>query len=389
VDERATELDLDIVGVLEGSDKSSSVTFAWDYLRHYQELFAPWRDQPINLIEIGVEHGSSLNVWRKYFSRAHIIGVDVNPDCRRLAGDRITIETGSQEDPGFLHEVCTKYPPSIVIDDGSHLAHHIVYTFKRVFPALLAGGLYLVEDVEFHFGDRADRWAGNKTVSVPDYFLGLARGRLANNTALSDVWGDDKYVRDNVDSISFIGGALAVGKRKPRDMRRALSFADRYLQSIGPSPALLLRLVEYTLRHGGPLDFAERAARQAVTIGGLSPEALRWLVEILTRQGRPDEAAALAGEALQLRPDDHTAWERLAHAERLRGRRTEAIAALERAASLNPQIGHYHSELSHLLQQGGELARALTSAQKAARLHPEHEPWQRRVMDLEQLAASV
>jgi tetratricopeptide (TPR) repeat protein len=288
-----------------------------------------------------------------------------------------------------LHEVCTKYPPSIVIDDGSHLAHHIVYTFKRVFPALLAGGLYLVEDVEFHFGDRADRWAGNKTVSVPDYFLGLARGRLANNTALSDVWGDDKYVRDNVDSISFLGGALAVGKRKPRDMRRALSFADQYLQSIGPSPALLLRLVEYTLRHGGPLDFAERAARQAVTIGGLSPEALRWLVEILTRQGRPDEAAALAGEALQLRPDDHTAWERLAHAERLRGRRTEAIAALERAASLNPQIGHYHSELSHLLQQGGELARALTSAQKAARLHPEHEPWQRRVMDLEQLAASV
>jgi len=62
MDESAINFDLDIIGVLEGTDKSSSVSSAWDYLRHYQALFAPWRDQPINFIEIGVGRGASLNL---------------------------------------------------------------------------------------------------------------------------------------------------------------------------------------------------------------------------------------------------------------------------------------------------------------------------------------
>jgi hypothetical protein len=34
------EFDLDIVGALEGTDKSLSVSFAWNYLRHDQ-IFSP------------------------------------------------------------------------------------------------------------------------------------------------------------------------------------------------------------------------------------------------------------------------------------------------------------------------------------------------------------
>ena len=46
-------------GALAGTDKSSSVSWCWDYLRHYEELFRPFRDQPINLLEIGVASGAS------------------------------------------------------------------------------------------------------------------------------------------------------------------------------------------------------------------------------------------------------------------------------------------------------------------------------------------
>src|SRR5215469_13685137 len=92
-------IDLDMIGVLEGTDKSSAVAGCWDYLRHYQPLFAPWRDEPINVIEIGVAHGSSLSVWKNYFSKANIVGVDINPDCKRYELDRAIVEIGSQIDP--------------------------------------------------------------------------------------------------------------------------------------------------------------------------------------------------------------------------------------------------------------------------------------------------
>lgn len=383
-----TTFDMDIIGVLEGTDKSSSVRFAWDYLRHYQTLFEPWRDQPINLIEIGVEEGPSLNVWRKYFSCARIVGIDINPNCRHLAGDRVVIEIGSQEDPGFLHQICAKYPPSIIIDDGSHMAHHVVYSFRHMFPMLQAGGLYVVEDLEGHF-DKGEPWAGNKSVSVPEYFLKLAHQRMANNHALEATWGDDRYIRDHTDTMTFIGGAVVVRKRKPRDVAPALAFVDQYLQSADKTPTQLLRLVEYILRHGGPLEHAERVVRDAASLGGPSPQTYGWRVEILCRQGRVPEAADVAAEATRLWPDNHGTWNWLSHVEQRLGHVTAAIATLERAMSMHPNEVHYHDRLGHLLQQQGEPARALMAAKKAASLHPTNEPLQQRVTDLERLTAAV
>jgi hypothetical protein len=52
--------ELDVIGVMEGTDKSSVVGLACDYLRHYDELFQKWRRDDINIIEIGVLGGASL-----------------------------------------------------------------------------------------------------------------------------------------------------------------------------------------------------------------------------------------------------------------------------------------------------------------------------------------
>jgi hypothetical protein len=95
-------LNLDQIGAIEGTDKSSNISYGWDYLRHYEEWFALWCDQDINVIEIGVLNGSSIGVWLTYFSRAQIIGVDINPPCARLARERVRIKIGSQDDPDFL-----------------------------------------------------------------------------------------------------------------------------------------------------------------------------------------------------------------------------------------------------------------------------------------------
>jgi hypothetical protein len=70
---------LDDIGILEGTDKTS---LRWDYLRQYQEIFRDFRDQEFNLIEIGVASGSSVFTWRKFFTRATIVGRPLRPDVR-------------------------------------------------------------------------------------------------------------------------------------------------------------------------------------------------------------------------------------------------------------------------------------------------------------------
>ncbi len=360
--------DLDVVGAIEGTDKSSSVSYAWDYLRHYQDQFAPWRNEPINLIEIGVQRGRSLNVWKAYFSRANIVGIDIDRSCASLARDRVVIEIGSQEDPGFLHGVCAKYPPSIVIDDGSHLAHHIVFTFEQIFPALVPGGLYVVEDTEFQFGQHGVHWAGDGSVSVPDYFTAMARARMANRTVDKNLWGREKYFSEQIESIMFIGGAIFIRKRAPRDIHFALECADAYLSYCSPTPAHYVRYAEFILRHNGPLDRAAWAAREASSQGDPTPAALAMLTGVLERQGRLDEAADAAAAAAEKWPDQFDLWFALAGIQRRRRLAGAAVEAYRKAEKLRPNWHGLHQDLSQALEEAGDLRGALAAAVRTVEL---------------------
>jgi hypothetical protein len=42
----------------------------------YDELFAPLRDEPLDILEIGTCHGGSLILWNDFFTCANIVGVD-------------------------------------------------------------------------------------------------------------------------------------------------------------------------------------------------------------------------------------------------------------------------------------------------------------------------
>ena len=65
------------------------------YFDIYHRHFASFREQPITLVEFGVFHGGSLQMWKHYFGpRARIVGVDINPDCESLAEEQIEIRIG-------------------------------------------------------------------------------------------------------------------------------------------------------------------------------------------------------------------------------------------------------------------------------------------------------
>ncbi len=93
--------------------------------------------------------GGSLEIWREYFGPdAKICGVDLEPACASRVDAPNIVRIGSQADPAFLASVIAEIGrPTIIIDDGSHVASHQQASFDALWPELEPGGLYIIEDM--------------------------------------------------------------------------------------------------------------------------------------------------------------------------------------------------------------------------------------------------
>jgi hypothetical protein len=133
---------LDRLGWLYRADKGPG---GHGYTAHYRHHLAERRRRPLKVLKIGVYKGASLQMWRSYFPRSRILGIDITPI--ELDDSRIATFAGHQEDAAFLEEVLDKTGPDLVIDDGSHLGPHIIASFRVLFPRLAPGGIYVFEDL--------------------------------------------------------------------------------------------------------------------------------------------------------------------------------------------------------------------------------------------------
>jgi hypothetical protein len=294
----ANRLDLDIIGAVLGTDKSSVVRYSWDYLRHYDSLFHPFRDDAINVIEIGVAGGLSLRTWQWYFSAATIIGVDIEPTAKRFARGRARVEIGSQADVHFMRRLCRDYPPTIFIDDGSHLAEHNIVTFEEAFPRLLPGGLYVVEDLAFHLGRTASDWQSDTPRNAPEYFLDLARSCLARHN-IPGAERVPKHLLSQVDSVTFINSAAIIRKRGARvGLDEAIEGAVKLIADAKLGAVACDRLALFIVKHGGTQAQAQAACEAAIEAGSRSLPLWCLYADTMLRAGRKREAAAALFKAL-------------------------------------------------------------------------------------------
>lgn len=125
------------------------------YTQHYQRYFQHMKRQKINLLEIGVggyehadEGGRSLRMWKAYFRRGQIVGIDLH-DKSHFSEGRIDIRQCDQTDSEALRRLSNEYGGfDIIIDDGSHISEHIIKSFHVLFPLLRPNGIYAVEDTQ-------------------------------------------------------------------------------------------------------------------------------------------------------------------------------------------------------------------------------------------------
>jgi len=182
------------------------------YLNHYEQFLAPLRDESFDLLEVGVSHGASIKMWHEYFTVARIVGVDVKPIA--LDGDlpRFTFKRGSQANPVFLNRLAQQFQFKVIIDDGSHLWGHQIFTFQTLFPHLAANGLYICEDLHTSFGNYVERYSGGAEESAASYFGRLAQSLLAGKVEPMSETKDPLhfFITKKIRSIMFIPHAAII-----------------------------------------------------------------------------------------------------------------------------------------------------------------------------------
>ena len=120
------------------------------YIEKYDELFLKYKEKKVNILEIGVQNGGTLEIYSKYFKQCqNIVGVDINPKCQNLkySDDRIKVIIGNINDDKIKDEILNLPKFDIIIDDGSHSSQDIIKTFILYYNHLNNNGLYIVEDL--------------------------------------------------------------------------------------------------------------------------------------------------------------------------------------------------------------------------------------------------
>lgn len=119
------------------------------YIPTYSRIFNDIRNEPLNILEIGVWKGESMLMWREYFPNAIISGIDIDlgkvPNGKIEGVNLILGDATSKKD---IKKFFKDQKFDIIIDDGSHKTQHIIRSLHYLWPHLNDGGLYVVEDIQ-------------------------------------------------------------------------------------------------------------------------------------------------------------------------------------------------------------------------------------------------
>jgi hypothetical protein len=127
---------------------------------HYPDIYERhlerFRGRAPVMLEIGVAAGGSLPMWLAYLGQgAQIIGLDINPACKKHAVPGSDIFIGSQDDPAVIDAILARYPRiDIVLDDGSHTNPHMIETFRLLYDRIDPNGVYMIEDMYTAYKDQ-------------------------------------------------------------------------------------------------------------------------------------------------------------------------------------------------------------------------------------------
>lgn len=153
-----------------GSDKGSSFHA---FTGIYEGYLDPIRRDVRRVLEVGVWHGASLRMWRDYFPEAHVYGIDI--EAKELGEERITTLVADQADRDHLWAATRAGGGcDLIVDDGGHTMEQQQVSLAALFPCVLPGGYYILEDLHTSLmfpGWGIDEDRNNTTLGMVERFI--------------------------------------------------------------------------------------------------------------------------------------------------------------------------------------------------------------------------
>lgn len=163
-----------------------------NYTRYYTKHFEPIRLECLNVLEIGVFQGASLKMWSDYFPNANIYGLDIRKRCKRYTDTsrRTKVFIGDQTDTRILQQMVRETGNlDIVIDDGGHHMLQQQTSFRILFPYVVPGGVYVIEDLGTSYRETHGGGGKDSTVEylkeLVDTVNGECEGAIADMEGIS------------------------------------------------------------------------------------------------------------------------------------------------------------------------------------------------------------
>lgn len=116
----------------------------------YTQLFDGKRQTAARVLEIGVWTGGSLVLWRDYFTKAYIYGIDTNQTILSLLEEERIIQINGDAYSDYVVNsfVNKKYLFDVIIDDGPHTIESMLLCIEKYLPLLTKDGVLVIEDLQ-------------------------------------------------------------------------------------------------------------------------------------------------------------------------------------------------------------------------------------------------
>jgi predicted O-methyltransferase YrrM len=190
------------------------------YTQVYDRWLAHAREQRMRMLEIGLYNGGSFRMWRDYLPNTVLHGIDI--DARTLAyQDEVAnsqVRLVDQGDPAaleaFVAELGGNY--DFILDDGGHTMLQQIVSFEVLWPQVMPGGIYAIEDLG------------------TSYYLDYGGGDLRDpNTALD-------YCKDLADAVNRDHALHAPGQVRTAVSPIAMAKMRRDVASVHFHPGIAL-----------------------------------------------------------------------------------------------------------------------------------------------------
>lgn len=129
-----------------------------NYTPTYHLLLNSSRERTNRVLEIGVNAGSSLRMWRDYFPNANVYGLDIRKEVL-FEEPRISCFFADQSNARSLEgameaiQLCEgQIGPvqfDLIVDDGSHEYDHQIVSMLTLLPYIKDTGFYIIEDMAY------------------------------------------------------------------------------------------------------------------------------------------------------------------------------------------------------------------------------------------------